>query len=379
MIMSHCQSPVIFIDGRKLGDGGIGTSIEMLVYGITAQGIIGQGSGTAPLYILVTNRYLRANEGVIREWEKAGVRLIPDDCPKYSISELFYLPFKYRKLIATCDWYVTPHYVLPFFIPVKKAVFIHDVIHLQYPERLITKLVARVLIGSAIQRSDKIITVSRNSRNCIQVSFPESDSGKISIVPNATKMSPDDSCKKLETASARRLLWVGADRNHKRFGFFLDFLSKLKSARISFNARVISNLRPQSVRQIEDLDLGACVSVLSDITTEEMEREYRDADCFVTTSVEEGFCIPLLDAMRCKVPVLCPELSFARELVEDYGWYYAPSSVEDAVFQFARMVQKQEERENKCAGAYDKSTGYTPAFMGSSFLSSLGYEPGACV
>jgi glycosyltransferase involved in cell wall biosynthesis len=55
---------------------------------------------------------------------------------------------------------------------------------------------------------------------------------------------------------------------------------------------------------IDDLDLHGSVTVAGSVTDAELAAYYADADTFVCLSRHEGFCVPLLEAMRHDVPVV---------------------------------------------------------------------------
>jgi glycosyltransferase involved in cell wall biosynthesis len=55
---------------------------------------------------------------------------------------------------------------------------------------------------------------------------------------------------------------------------------------------------------IDDLDLHGAVTVAGSVTDAELAAYYDDADAFVCLSRHEGFCVPLLEAMRHDVPVV---------------------------------------------------------------------------
>jgi glycosyltransferase involved in cell wall biosynthesis len=55
---------------------------------------------------------------------------------------------------------------------------------------------------------------------------------------------------------------------------------------------------------VDDLGLNAAVTFTGSVTDAELAAYYADADAFVCLSRHEGFCVPLLEAMRHDVPVV---------------------------------------------------------------------------
>ncbi len=56
---------------------------------------------------------------------------------------------------------------------------------------------------------------------------------------------------------------------------------------------------------------------------------YRNATALVFPSLNEGFGIPLLDAMRFKCPIICSDIAVFREVAGDYADYFNPASPAD--------------------------------------------------
>jgi glycosyltransferase involved in cell wall biosynthesis len=60
-----------------------------------------------------------------------------------------------------------------------------------------------------------------------------------------------------------------------------------------------------------------------------LEGLYALASCFVFASINEGFGIPILEAMRRGVPVACSRASALPEVAGDAARYFDPYSVPD--------------------------------------------------
>ena len=57
-------------------------------------------------------------------------------------------------------------------------------------------------------------------------------------------------------------------------------------------------------RYVEALDLGGAVELCGEVSDAELAAHYRAADVFVSASDHEGFCIPLLEAMHHRLPIV---------------------------------------------------------------------------
>jgi len=60
--------------------------------------------------------------------------------------------------------------------------------------------------------------------------------------------------------------------------------------------------------------------VLLGLSDLEMCELYNAADVYVSNSVAEGFCLPLIEAQACGLPVIAPLNSAQIELVQGHGW-----------------------------------------------------------
>jgi glycosyltransferase involved in cell wall biosynthesis len=362
-------SKSIFIDGRKLGDGGIGTFIESLLEGICEYNP--DSTVSWRIYLLVSESGIESCQEIIRGWEEKGVLVLKDNCPKYSLRELLILPLKWRRIIGQCEWYLSPHYVLPYFIPIKKAVVIHDVIHIQYPEKFRTRVVASFLIGSAVRRAEMIFAVSENSAEKLRKFIPAAGNREIKILPNSCSTDYAFRIREIPFQKEVRIIWVSADRVHKRLDFFIKFLAELKKTAVSFHADIVSRTGAGTRKLLQETGVEDNCTIHTNVSKSRLSELYNSADCFMTTSIDEGFCIPLLDAMRSGLPALCPDVAFARELGENAVWYYIPSSVESAVFQFSRMMTEPETGKACSEAGYQRSLGYSPYSTGRKLIESI--------
>jgi glycosyltransferase involved in cell wall biosynthesis len=139
-----------------------------------------------------------------------------------------------------------------------------------------------------------------------------------------------------------KLLYVGnsEDRN-KGARFFLKALDLLKDEldfRVTFvdNARHNLKLAP---RLVDEYGLNSIVDFTGRVSTDELVRHYNEARLLVTSSVHEGFGLPLAEAMACGTPVLGTRIGAYEEIVRhgEDGWLVPPGDA-PALAEAIRML-----------------------------------------
>jgi glycosyltransferase involved in cell wall biosynthesis len=71
------------------------------------------------------------------------------------------------------------------------------------------------------------------------------------------------------------------------------------------------------------------VHFLGRVPSEDLPMLYSGTSAFVSTSLEEGFGLPLLEAMSCRVPCIVSDIPAFRESGGDTVWYTDPTDVTD--------------------------------------------------
>src|SRR5205823_10965495 len=67
------------------------------------------------------------------------------------------------------------------------------------------------------------------------------------------------------------------------------------------------------------LNLGEAVEITGGVSPGELAAHYRAADVFVCVSEHEGFCVPLLEAMHHRLPIVAYAAAAVPETLADAG------------------------------------------------------------
>jgi len=317
----------LLLDARKLGDGGIGVYLENLITGLLALGGVD---------ITLISRPRPQGEF---SWS-GEVSWIYDKSPCYSVDELLF--FGRRIDFVKFDIFHTPHYVLPFGVPIPSVVTVHDLIHIEQPERFFYPWVSRRLIRSSVARADRVLAVSGATRRAV-LDLTGAHDDKVRHVPNAVAPFLGGPASVLDLPVAVQ----------KEGPFFLSVLSNLKPhkaprdlvlafrdfkrdelwrrAAATCPKLVIAGYGAAAFAQSRDLwrlveEVGD-VLLVGTVSPSQLSALYAKAAAVVVPSRIEGFCLPALEAQSHGTPVVCRPVPALQELVTERDTVAADASI----------------------------------------------------
>lgn len=267
------------------------------------------------------------NEARIRKYDRS-VKVIPFEAPVYSPQEQLLFPEKELRK-ANVSLMHFPHYNVPVVYRGRYVVTVHDLIHLIFPEFLGSRakyLYAKAVMTQALKRSDRILTVSENSKQDILKYFPKTEKTKISVVGSSIdddfgildRRESDGLCSRFNIPRGKRLLlYVGNLKPHKNLRKLLEAFSLLnrEDTLLILAGKAFQNFSLSG--QEKDLEIQDRVIHTGLISKEELIGLYNLADVFVFPSRYEGFGLPPLEAMACGTPVVASSSSSIPEVVGD--------------------------------------------------------------
>ena len=244
---------------------------------------------------------------------------------RYLIWKQIVLPIKL--LINKIDIVICPDYVAPIFCFSKKIVVIHDNLFWKHPKNYpkIWRNYFIKLIQWGINSKSIIITTSNYSKVGLQQLFK-----KNKIYP-VYQSSEKFSIQKTNYNGKKYILHVGTFEKRKNLLTLVKAFKKLKdelkvdyklvlagSTYINGDNKVLLKIE----KYIAEHNLFSSVLMPGYIDKNKVLYFYNNSFMYVFPSIDEGFGIPLIEALQLKVPVICSDIPIFREIADDSVLYF---------------------------------------------------------
>jgi glycosyltransferase involved in cell wall biosynthesis len=253
------------------------------------------------------------------------------------------------------DLFLSPYYKAPLALGgVKRINMIHDVSHFILPGKFLPSRyrsrTARWCLKHAMQlhcaRVSFTLTVTEYSKRCLRDVLGLAEA-RIRVCPNGVDLAlfrePDPAIFQRMKArwglSKDYLLYVGANTEKKNVPGLLEAYSRLP---FSMRARVPLVLRTGEAGigdEVRRLKIQQNVVILPEpLSQPEMAALIGGATALALLSFDEGFGIPVAEAMAAGVPVVVSGGVALEEVVGDAGIVVDPANVEEAASALFRVL-----------------------------------------
>lgn len=229
---------------------------------------------------------------------------------------------------------------------------VHDLIYARFPDAHpgIRDKGMRVLVPAAARRSDRLIAISRSTRDDL-VALLGIDAARIDVVPNGfgsqpgvARLSDEQTRARFSLGDRRVLLSLSAKRPHKNLRALIDALARIEPERRPL--LVLPGYATWHEAELRaragELGVSGDVRFLGWLDGAEIEGLWAIADAFVFPSLYEGFGLPVLEAMARGVPVACSNASSLPEVAGDAALLFDPYDV-DAIARSLRGLLEDTE------------------------------------
>lgn len=151
-----------------------------------------------------------------------------------------------------------------------------------------------------------------------------------------------------------RILIVGKITPHKNQALAVKTLHHLKQRLPEAELRLVGGLDPIYGRYVQllakALGLANSVHLTGKVTQAELHAEYEKADLYFSTSLHEGFGLPLVEAMAAEVPVVAFPRAAIREVLGEGGHCLKTKRPDRITESLERLITDSTER-NQCLQA----------------------------
>ncbi len=284
---------------------------------------------------------------------------------------LYYLWFEFgvKKALKkhAIDVFLSPDGYLSLGSEVKQIPVIHDLSFVHYPDDLPfwNKKYVNYFFPKFAKKASKIITVSEYSKQDIETSFGI-DEDKITVAHNGIGevFKPISEEKKIETRSKFTkgkdyFLFVSALHPRKN-------VTKLFQAFDQFKKETKSDVKllmvgekywwNKEIKQVfDEMIFQNEVIFTGHIQSEELNNIYGSGLALTYVSYFEGFGIPLVEAMKCELPIISSDKTSLPEVGGEAAIYVNPFSVEDIKNGFLRVFKDQSLREELIENGKERS------------------------
>ncbi len=244
-----------------------------------------------------------------------------------------------------------------------------DVIWLREPESVgrFVSLFWRSFVPVVARRVDRVISYSESAKREISADFAI-PAKRIDVVPLAGGDPGPDATpeaelrQRLDLGAGRIVLSLSALKTHKNLAPLVRALpSVLRDAPETILVLPGNPTRHQDalVSLTRELGVGEAVRFPGWLSAADVEGLYQAAACFIFPSRHEGFGLPVLEAMRRRVPVACSNASALPEVAGNAAMYFDPRRPEEIAATLVRLLTDRREAQRYAARGFEHQQAFT--------------------
>lgn len=246
----------------------------------------------------------------------------------------------------------SPH---PLLIPTygKCIITVHDLFFFKSPDSTVREMRSDFpeKVADSIEKADGIICPSQFTKSEIIRLFG-CKKDKIKVIPHGVdenfKKEPKDweieRVKSKYSLPEKFILFVGNIEPRKNLETLIEAFRIFKEEFKDYKLLIVGEgvLGFDKIKsKIEKMKLQEDVIFTGYVGNEELPIIYRLSSIFVFPSIEEGFGLPLLEAMACSVPVVASGISSIPEVAEDCAIYFSPQFPEEIAEKLRLVLQNE--------------------------------------
>lgn len=183
-----------------------------------------------------------------------------------------------------------------------------------------------------LNRADAIVTVSETTRDHIRAK--KLTRRPVTVVRNAAPVTRPASIPDSNRASARSLVYMGSYMPYKN----VETLTRALHHLPSYKLHLMSKVDDDTKARLRGLAPESSLIFHNGASDEEYVTTLSQATALVSASKDEGFGIPLVEAMSLGTPIVVSDIPIFREIGGDAASYVGPTSPTE----FAHAIRELE-------------------------------------
>jgi glycosyltransferase involved in cell wall biosynthesis len=247
------------------------------------------------------------------------------------------------------------------------------------PGEMGTVRVWRAVVPAVARRADRLIALSEAGAEHI-VEHLRVPQKRIDVVPLAagsdgttTPTAAAELRSRLELGEGPVILSVSAKKVHKNLTRLVQAMAQVTQRHPEAMLVLPGNhtTHEDELRALaQELGIAANVAFPAYVSAPDLEGLYALARCFVFASINEGFGIPILEAMSRGVPVACSRASALPEVAGEAARYFDPYSVPEIASALAELLEDQALTQRLAAAGIAREATFTWAATAQGTLES---------
>lgn len=294
----------------------------------------------------------------------------------YDVKEQFKLPQLLKSLKP--DLVHFPHFNVPIFYDGKFVVTIHDLIHQHFSMQRATthglmiyklkQLGYKKIFRNAIKKSKKILVPSSFVKEQL-IGDWKIDASKVVVTHEAVddkllsivgKMKIEETGKVMKKFKIRSpfIFYVGNAHPHKNVEGLIEVFLLLKKKYIDLKL-VLTGYDHYFWQRIKSKYPHKDIIYTGYVADEELIGLYKSARMFVMPSFEEGFGMPILEAMACECPVVSSNAGSLPEVGGNACLYFNPKNTDDMVEKISMLLNNKRLRRQLIEKGFKRYTEFS--------------------
>ena len=240
------------------------------------------------------------------------------------------------------------------FKNIKKIVTIHDLIHEKfYSQYPINKKKEKQRI---INITDHFICVSKSTRNDL-IEYYDIKKKDTSVIYHGCDHFKNFTQEiSYKNKYGNFILYVGSREKYKNFKILCDVFKKISPTKkinvVCFGGGHFKKKElPKFHKDMKFYQVNGSDKVLFNL--------YKNALCYISTSLYEGFGIPAIEAMSLNCPVICSNINVYKEVCGSAALYFEPSNHKQIKKIILKLLENKRLRNKMITLGLRKSKNYT--------------------